>query len=100
MLLENIQSELVRLQIHPVNLRVLTQDGRLVALGGSLLHYWTAPKSIEAQWLLDALRTLPDAAGATVVMTAICSANACKPQSAHSGELEPTVAPLDSATNG
>ena len=45
MLLDSIQAELVRVQIHPVNLDVLTQDGQLVVLGGSLLRYWTVPRS-------------------------------------------------------
>ena len=100
MLLEAIQSELVRLQIHPVNLDVTTQDGQLVALGGSLLHYWTVPKAVDAQGLLDVLRSLPDAAGATVVMTAICAAYASADAIGSSGELEPAAAPLDPATNG
>jgi hypothetical protein len=100
MLLEAIQSELVRLQIHSVNLRVTTQDEQSVAFGGSLLHYWAAPKAVDAQWLLDALRALPDAAGAAVVMTAICATNARPPQSAHLGELRPAATPLDPATRG
>ena len=99
MLLGAIQSELVRLQIHPVNLDVTTQDEQLVALGGSLLHYWTVPKVVDAQRLLDVLQSLPDAAGATVVMTAICAAYASATQSAL-GELEPATAPLDPATGG
>lgn len=100
MLLAAIRSELVRLQIHPVNLYATAQDERLVALGGSLLHYWTAPKAVDAQRLLDVLRPLADAAGATVVMTAICAANAPELQSTYPGELEPVAAPLDPATNG
>ena len=95
MLLGAIQSELVRLQIHPVNLAATTQDEHVVALGGSLLHYWTVPKVVNAQWLLEVLRPLPDAAGATVVMTAICSAHASE-----LGELAPAAAPLDPATSG
>jgi hypothetical protein len=92
MLLEAIQSELVRLQIHPVNLAATAQDEHLVALGGSLLHYWTVPRIVNSQCLLDILRALPDAAGATVVMTAICAA--------HASELAPAAAPLDPATSG
>ena len=80
MLLEAIQSELVRLQIHPVNLGVTTRDEHLVALGGSLRHYWTIPETVDAQWLLDVLRALPDAAGATVVMTAFTAACAGQTQ--------------------
>lgn len=99
MLLEAIQSEFVRLQIHPVNLDVTTQDEQLVTLGGSLLHYWTVPKAVDAKGLLDVLQSLPDAAGATVVMTAICAAFSSQPQSAL-GELEPAIAPLDPATGG
>ena len=98
MLLEAIQSELVRLQIHPVNLDVTIQDEQLVTFRGSLLHYWTVPKTVDGQRLLDVLRALPDAAGATVVMTAICAAYAGATQSAP-GELQPATAPLDPATN-
>jgi hypothetical protein len=91
MLLKAIQSELVRVQIHPVNLDVTTQDGQLVALGGSLLRYWTLPKVVDAQGLLDVLRAQPDAAGATIVMTALCAANASALQS---------LMPLDPASSG
>ncbi len=80
MLLEAIQSELVRLQIHPVNLAAMTRDEHVVALSGSLRHYWTIPEAVDAQWLLDVLRPLPDAAGATVVMTALTAACAGQTQ--------------------
>lgn len=91
MLLEAIQSELVRLQMHPVNLGVTTKDDRLVALRGSLLHYWSVPETADARWLLDVLRVLPDAAGPTVVMTAFCAAHASATQSAQLSELEPAL---------
>ena len=91
MLLKAIQSELARVQIHPVNLDVTTQDGPLVALDGSLLRYWRLPKAVNAQGLLDVLRAQADRAGATVVMTAICAANASALQS---------LMPLDPASSG
>jgi hypothetical protein len=80
MLLEAIQSELVRLQIHPVNLGVTTGGEHVVALSGSLRRYWAIPETVDAQWLLDVLRRLPDAAGATVVMTAFTTACAGQTQ--------------------
>ena len=74
MLLERIRSELVRLELHSVNLGVSLKDDRLVALRGSLLQYWKIPKVIDGHWFLGILQALPDAAGPQVVMTALCQA--------------------------
>ena len=71
-----IRTELDRLQLHPVNLRAAAQDDRMVTLQGSLLHYWNAPAIVDGPWLLDVLRSLPDAAGPEVVMTAVCKSQA------------------------
>ena len=74
MILDTIQSELMRLQIHAVNLGVSAGDGRSVTLRGSLLSYWKVPTTIDGQWLLGILQTLPDAAGPERVMNALCTA--------------------------
>ena len=71
MLLDTIQLELARLQIHPVNLAASAGDGRLVTLQGSLLNYWKMPATVNGQWLLETLRALPDAAGAARVMASL-----------------------------
>ncbi len=89
--IDTIQAELVRLQIHPVNLGVTTMDDRLVALHGSLLHYWQMPETIDAEWLLGVLQGLPDAAGPQVVMNAVCTAQS---QTARSTQVsESAIAP-------
>jgi hypothetical protein len=72
MLFDKIQSELVRLQMHPVNLSVVSEEVPHVTLRGSLLKYWNMPAIVEAQWLLARLQSLPDAAGPQVVMSALC----------------------------
>lgn len=74
MLIDTIQLELMRLQIHPVNLGVSAGDGCLVKLRGSLLNYWKVPANIDGQWFLGVLQALPDAAGPEVVMNALCTA--------------------------
>ena len=74
MLLDTIQTELVRLQMHPVNLGVTAGDGRFVTLRGSLLHYWKMPASVDGQWFLGILQSLPDVAGPERVMNALCTA--------------------------
>ena len=73
MLLDTLQSELVRLQMHPVNLGVSAGVGRLVTLRGSLLNYWKVPAIIDGQWFLGILQALPDAAGPERVMNALCT---------------------------
>jgi hypothetical protein len=74
MLLDTIQLELMRLQMHPVNLGVSAGDGPFVTLRGSLLDYWKMPRIIDGQWFLGVLQALPDAAGPELVMNALCSA--------------------------
>jgi hypothetical protein len=74
MLLDNIQLELKRLQMHPVNLGVSAGNGGLVTLRGSLLKYWKMPADIDGPWFLGVLQALPDAAGPEVVMNALCAA--------------------------
>jgi hypothetical protein len=73
MILDTIQLELMRLEIHPVNLAVSARDGRSVALRGSLLNYWKAPAIIDGEWFLEILQALPVAAGPERVMRALCS---------------------------
>jgi hypothetical protein len=74
MLLDTLQSELLRLQIHPVNLSVSAGDDQFVTLRGSLLNYWKVPTTLDGQWLHGILQTLPDAAGPELVMSALCTA--------------------------
>ena len=74
MLLDALQVELVRLQIHPVNLAVSAGVGCSVTLRGSLLNYWKMPANVDGQWLLGILQALPDAAGPQSVMNALCTA--------------------------
>jgi hypothetical protein len=73
MLLDTIQLELLRLQMHPVNLGVSAGVGHLVTLRGSLLNYWKMPANVDGQWLLEILQALPDAAGPELVMNALCT---------------------------
>ena len=68
MLTDTIHAELKRLEVHPANLSVSSSDDRIVALQGSLLHYWKLPARLDGQWLLAQLRKLPDAAGPEIVM--------------------------------
>ena len=74
MSLDMIQSEFMRLQLHPVNLGVSAGDGDWVTLQGSLLKYWKMPATIDGQWLLKNLQALPDASGPERVMNALCTA--------------------------
>lgn len=79
MLVDTIQAELVRLQLHPVNLGVTSKDDHFVALEGSLLRYWTMPPVIDGKLFLGVLQGLPNAAGPEVVMNALCTACASEP---------------------
>ncbi len=79
-----IQSELARLQLHPVNLGVTAVDDQRVSLQGSLMQYWSVPDSMEGAWLLALLKGLPDAAGPQVVMTALNAALASTTLPTHS----------------
>lgn len=73
MLVSAIQAELVRLQLHPVNLSVSAKDERLVALQGSLLQYWNLPRFLDGAWLLAQLRGFRDAAGPDAVMSGLAA---------------------------
>ena len=70
MLGKSIQTELIRLQIHPVNLDVAAEVDANVVLKGSLLPAWKVPKSIDAEWFLKVLQGLPDLAGPEATMDA------------------------------
>ena len=70
MLSESIQTELRRLQLHPVNLDVVSEIDGSVLLKGSLLRSWQVPKSIDGQWFLKMLTVLPDLAGPQATMDA------------------------------
>ena len=74
MLVDAIKVELVRLQLHPVNLDVLPADDNDITLRGSLLQYWKIPAKVHGQWLLEILQNLPDAAGPKLVMNALSTA--------------------------
>jgi hypothetical protein len=70
MMSQSIQAALLRLQLHPVNLEVVSErDGR-VLLRGSLLGCWEVPKSVDGQWFLNLLNRLPDNAGPQTTMNA------------------------------
>ena len=86
MFLNPIQAELIRLQLHPVNLGVSAKDDRLIALRGSLLQYWKLPAVVDGKWFLDILRSLPDAAGPEVVMNALSAAQASEAELASASE--------------
>lgn len=97
MLIDNIQAELVRLQLHPVNLSVSAKDDGLVALEGSLLRYWTIPHVLDGQWFLTMLQGLPEAAGPEVVMNALCAAQVAASTAAPTLKREPQLKLFDPA---
>jgi len=74
MLIDTIQAELLRVQLHPENLSVSGKDKGMVELHGSLLQYWDLPHRLEGNWLLAQLQELKDAVGPETVMTALVSA--------------------------
>ena len=97
MLLEAIRSELVRLQIHPVNLDVAAEYDRSITLRGSLLRYWPVPETTDGPALLGLLQGLPDAAGSAVTMAAFSAAQAGVTPAAELGEcprIRSSAAPL------
>jgi hypothetical protein len=71
---ESIQAELRRLQLHPVNLHVVSEIDGNVVLQGSLLRSWQVPQSIDGQWFLKMLTRLPDSAGPKAMMDAFYEA--------------------------
>jgi hypothetical protein len=74
MLVQEIQAELVRLQLHPVNLNVAPGEDGNVVLSGSLLAHWDVPRIVEGRWFLKVLAALPDVAGPEATMNAFCKA--------------------------
>jgi hypothetical protein len=76
--LSEIQTELLRLQLHPVNLEALAADGANVVLKGSLLAFWPVPKLVDGAWFLDVLKALPANAGPKTTMDAFSAAHASK----------------------
>jgi len=76
MLVEKIQAELLRLQLHPVNLDASAGENGNILLRGSLLAHWDVPRIIDGEWFLKLLNGLPDVAGPEVTMDAFCSAYA------------------------
>ena len=74
MLLAEIKEELLRLQLHPVNLEALAEDGADVVLKGSLLAFWPVPKLVDGAWFLHVLKGLPDQSGPKATMDAFCAA--------------------------
>jgi hypothetical protein len=76
MLLSDIQGELLRLQIHPVNLEALADDGTNIALKGSLLAFWPVPRLVDGRWFLEVLKNLEANSGPKATMDAFCAANA------------------------
>jgi hypothetical protein len=70
MLSESIKAEFRRLQLHPVNLDVVSEIDGNVSLKGSLLRSWQVPMSIDGQWFLKVLTGLPDLAGPEATMDA------------------------------
>ena len=70
MLSQSIQTELLRLNLHPVNLDAVSEVDGNVVLRGSLLKSWQVPASIDAQWFLKVLTGLPDLAGPEATMDA------------------------------
>ena len=78
MLLSDVQVELLRLQIHPVNLEALSSDGSDIVLKGSLLACWPVPRLVDGAWFLDMLKTLPANSGPKPTMEAFAAAHSRK----------------------
>jgi hypothetical protein len=73
---ENIQVELRRLQLHPVNLNASQGEDGTVSLSGSLLAHWDVPRVVDGEWFLKVLQGLSDGAGPEASMNAFCAAYA------------------------
>lgn len=86
MLVNTIQAELLRLQLHPVNLNVASKDDGLVTLRGSLLQYWKLPSCLDGQWLLSQLQGFSDAIGPEAVMSGLVAAYGKENKSAIASE--------------
>jgi hypothetical protein len=70
MLSQSIKTELQRLNLHPVNLDLVSEIDGNVVLKGSLVGIWQVPRSIDGQWFLEVLKDLPDLAGPKATMDA------------------------------
>ncbi len=75
MLINEIRTELVRLQLHPVNLDASAGESGHILLRGSLLTHWAVPQTVDGEWFVNLLKTLPDLAGPEATMNAFCAAN-------------------------
>jgi hypothetical protein len=69
-----IQTELVRLKLHPVNLDVVSEENGQAVLRGSLMSFWEVPKTVDSAWFLQLLTTLPDNLGPEATMNAFAEA--------------------------
>jgi hypothetical protein len=79
MVMDDIRKELARLNLHPVNLSVLSIEADRVQLGGSLLKFWKVPFVVDGTWFLNVLEKLPDAAGGRATMEAFATAHDATP---------------------
>lgn len=75
MLVQSIQTELIRLQLHPVNLGVVSEAEGVVSLSGSLMEFWKVPKTVDGNWFLNMLKALPDNHGPKATMDAFFAAH-------------------------
>ncbi len=73
--IREIQNQLARLNVHPVNLEAVSIEATRVVLSGSLLSPWKVPTVVDRAWFLDLLGQLPDAAGGRTTMEAFCKAH-------------------------
>lgn len=71
---QSIQAELVRLQLHPVNLDVASEENGQALLRGSLLNFWKVPKTVDSAWFLELLTSLADKLGPEATMNAFAAA--------------------------
>jgi hypothetical protein len=70
MIREQVRTALRRLQLHPANLDVISENEDRIYLAGSLLASWEVPKNVDGEWLLNILNRLPDNAGPEKTMNA------------------------------
>lgn len=70
----SIQAQLIRLQLHPVNLDVVSEENGQAILRGSLLNFWKVPKTVDSVWFLELLTSLTDKLGPEATMNAFAAA--------------------------
>ncbi len=75
----SIQAQLIRLQLHPVNLDVVSEENGQAVLRGSLLNFWKVPKTVDSVWFLELLTSLADKLGPEATMNAFAAAIAAVP---------------------